>query len=272
MRYIDAIHYSDFPSDRRTLYLVQEYIDGESIRSLRNRGKMPNIASIAKEILLAISYLRDMHIPITHGYLNEKSIFLDKSGKCRVADFDLIPYLMYLKGTHEIHQRSDLDTLGLMLQTQSQQVVQTMNNFINQCCSGRVFSYSKLMKHPFLSNEWCQTSAILHEQKQSLLEHFDIEKQLGSGGFGDVLQAKHRTDKRSYAIKFIEMPNKSKKELEQMEREVEIISGITHKHVVRYITSWKQKINRSELRKYIDDDDESDQGSMSASLSKSESV
>lgn len=107
-----------------------------------------------------------------------------------------------------------------------------------------------MLNHPFLSNDWVKNGTIYGK---SLLEHFNIEKWLGGGRYGVVLQAKHNTDMRSYAIKFIEVPN-DKKELEQMEREAKIISQTNHRNIVRYITSWKQPVNITELNKYIEDE------------------
>lgn len=71
---------------------------------------------------------------------------------------------------------------------------------------------------------------------------------------GDVFQAKYNTDQRLYAIKFIKAPDNSK-DLEHMQREVDIMSSINYRYIVRYTTSWKQLVNFSELYEYIDDEE-----------------
>lgn len=256
VRHVNLVHYiavdTEHSCRKLTVNLVQEYIEGISLEELRNQRKYFSIRSMAEETLKAISSLHEMDPVLTHGYLNTKSVFLDGSAVCRVADYDLIPYLMYLKGTHKIHEMSDLNAFGLLIKSQNDLLTQCMDDFVKQCCSGHVLSYSKLFEHSFLSNDWYKSHRLIYVN--SLIDHFGLEKKLGSGSFGFVLQAKNHMDKRPYALKFIKIPFKNKKELEQMEREVEIISGINHKHVVRYITSWKQTVNLTDLKNFVDDE------------------
>ncbi|XP_031628384.1 eIF-2-alpha kinase GCN2-like [Contarinia nasturtii] len=98
-------------------------------------------------------------------------------------------------------------------------------------------------------------SDFMSKYRNALLEQFEIEKWLGGGSFGDVFQAKYHTDQRPYAIKFIEIPQNDKKDLEHMEREVEILRSINYRYIVRYITSWKQFVNFTELNKYTDEEE-----------------
>lgn len=233
------------------MYLVQEYINGISIKQLCSEGKNPSLNVIAKETLNAITYLHEMNPVVTHNYLNDGSIFLDKSGVCRIADYDLVPYLMYLKGTHKMHEVNDLQALGHLIKSLEELITESKNDFIEQCCSGRVLSHAKLSQHSFLSNGWVKNYQPY--QRISSLEKFDIKKKIGSGSFGCVLQA--RRGKKSYAIKLIRIQSKENKEFEQMEREVEIISGIQHENVVGYVHSWRETVNLAALENYIDDDD-----------------
>ncbi|XP_055298587.1 eIF-2-alpha kinase GCN2-like [Sitodiplosis mosellana] len=244
-----GIRYDEF-----TVCLLQEYIDGESIEKLCEKNKLPNVASIAKEVTEALKFLHSMNPEVTHDYLQTESIFLDKAGAIRVADYDLIPYLMYLNGNHNIHEVDDFKAIGLIVESLRDNILRSTNDFIDQCRSGRVLSHSQLLEHPFLSNDWVKNNRTIYGN--GLLEHFEIEKWLGGGSFGMVLQARHNTDKRSYAIKFIKVPHNDKKELEQMEREAEIISRINHRNIVRYITSWKQQVNWTMMDEYFDDDEE----------------
>lgn len=219
--------------------LVQEFIEGESIKSLCEQNKLSNVGLIAKEVTEALQFLHKMNPEITHDYLKSESIFLDKFGVVRVADYELIPYLMYLQGNHNIHELNDFKAVGLVVESLRDTVLRSTNDFIDQCRSGRILSHSQLLNHPLISNNWVKNRHSIYGN--SLLEHFEIERYLGGGSYGVVLQAKHNTDKRLYAIKFIEVSN-VKKELEQMEREAEIISRINHRNIVRYFF-FSKKLN-----------------------------
>lgn len=234
-----------------SVYLVQECINGISIKNLCSKGKNPSIPIVAKETLSAIAYLNEMDPVVTHNYLNDGSIFLDRFGVCRIADYDLVPYLMYLKGTHKMHGINDLQALGYLIESLKKHIMKSTDDFIEQCCSGRVFSHAKLSEHSFLSNDGFKNYR--PEHCNNSLKTFDIEKKLGSGSFGHVLQAEQGG--KSYAIKLIKIPSKENKEFEQMEREVEIISGMQHKNVVEYVDSWKETVNLDALKNHIDVDE-----------------
>lgn len=232
------------------IQLVQEFIEGESIRNICETGQLVNVAGISKEILSSILYMQNKNADVTNGYLNDKSIFLDKSGVCRVADFDLIPYLMYLKGVDVPHKESDVNALGTLVAQLRDTLVKSTNDFINQCQSGRIIQYSDLMKHNFLSNNWYRNKKPRNNSHS--IENFRIEEELGRGSFGVVLKAKQDVDKKFYAIKIVEMPE-NQNHYEKCAREAELISRINHKNVVRYITSWKQQnVKLAEFRKYYD--------------------
>lgn len=225
----------------------QDFVEGESIRSICENGQLVNVIAIGKEVLQSISYLHNKPTELLHGYLNEKSIFLDKSGVCRVSDFDLIPYLMYLKGVHKLHQENDFEAVGKLVGGLSEITWKSSCDFVDKCRSGLVIHHSDLLEHHFLSNN-CYSNK---KQKNNGLsiENFSIEEELGRGSFGVVLKAKQEIDKKSYAIKIVEMPE-NKNEYEKAAREAELISRINHKNVVRYITSWKQEsVNLTEFRK-----------------------
>lgn len=242
--------------DKLVIYLVQEYVNGTSIYTLcKNGGNVPNVTSVTKAILNGISHLHDFTPEVTHGYLNNKSIFLDETHTCRIADYDLIPYLMYLKGTNNhLHKVCDLVALASVVNGLYDLYFKSKDDFIEQCHSGKVLSYRKLLSHPFVSNKWFPNTKPISDD-YNLSEDFKIEKKLGSGSFGIVLQAKKHRDEKPYAIKLIRIPTQSKKELEQIEREAEIISGLSHANVVKYITNWKQEINLEEIEEYIEDEE-----------------
>lgn len=239
------------------IHIGQEFIEGESIRSICENGRLIHAPSIGQEVLDSIIYFHNKSTAITHGYLNDKSIFLDKSGVCRVSDYDLIPYLMYLKGVHKPYQESDMNALGNLVEQLKGVMNKSSDDFVNQCRSGQVIHYSDLRKHRFLSN-----NPYFDKKPKNnglSIENFHIEDELGRGSFGVVLKAKQQMDKKAYAIKIVEMPE-SPNEYEKAAREAELISRINHKNVVRYITSWKQQnVNLTEFRKQygLGNDDES---------------
>lgn len=241
------------------VYLLQDFIAGKSISNMLKDENYLNTAAVTKDTLQAISFLHNMNAEVTHGYLNADSIFLDKSAVCRIADFELIPYFMYLCDNHEMHKMNDFDALGLLVDSQNEIMMKSVKSFIAECRSGKVLDHSDLMHHSFLSNAWvknpkltCKKSSYVSDGEK-ILEHFDIEHLLGVGRFGVVLQAKNHTDKKSYAMKFIKIPTAYQKEVEQIEREVEILSKLQHRNIVRYVTSWKQSIDVTELKKYAED-------------------
>lgn len=256
-KHIHLIPYIDinFSMVNETLiiHLVQEYVEGESIRDLVNQGKMSNVSSIAKNILQIMTFFRDMDNPIQHGYLNEKSIFLDKSADCRISDFDLIPYLMYLKGNHTMHQISDLKALGLLIKAQNELIMQSTNDFIRKCCSNKVLSFNDLLGHSFLSNDWYSGANTIYGCRS--LQDFDNPKLLGSGTYGCVIQSRHMTDEQIYALKLVKVPTESKGDMERMEREVKLMMMLNketnHKNVIKYITSWRQQINVNDFRRTV---------------------
>ena len=83
-----------------------------------------------------------------------------------------------------------------------------------------------------------------------LKSEFEVLEGLGQGGFGDVLkvlsvcilcsswlvseQARNYLDGRLYAIKRIKLTSGSKM-MEKVTREVELLSQMSHEHIVRYI-------------------------------------
>lgn len=241
---------------KHIIYLGQEYTYGRSIKELRDDRKLPKVKNIANGIIHALVLLQRAEKAITHGYLNERSIFLDKDNCYRIADYDLIPYLMYLKGTHLIHKVNDFEALGSIVSDFGIES-NAAQDFINVCRSGKVFSLAELRQHPFLENtRMNQTNMSKPINKEHLLENFGIEKKLGAGSFGIVVQAKNHTENKSYAFKLINISTEKKKYVEQMEREAKIMSDrCNNRHTVKYITSWKQAFNISDLHEYIDDEE-----------------
>lgn len=236
--------------------VAQEFVEGDSIQEICESGQLLNVSVVGKEVLESIIYLQNKANGITHGFLNDKSIFMDKNGVCRVADYNLIPYLMYLKGEYCLHRESDLNAIGNLVNKLSDAMKKASEDFINKCCSGRIVTSEKLLEHPFVSRLYRTKKP---SQNGLSVDSFDIETCLGCGSFGTVLKAKQRVDNKHYALKIIVMPE-SENLYDKVSREAELMSTVDNKNVVRYITSWKQHgVNlpafRNEYNIPLDDDD-----------------
>lgn len=150
VRYVGLnVYYCRYPILK--IQIAQEFIDGESIRSIRENGKKINVSAIGEEVLESIIYMQNKPTEVTHGYLNDKSIFRDKNGRYRVADYGIFKYLMYLKGTDRLNNVSDVNALGNLIAYLGDTSLESTSDFINQCQSGRLFQYSDLFNHKFLS-------------------------------------------------------------------------------------------------------------------------
>lgn len=242
--------------------LVQEYIEGVSVRTLSEQGILPSLAPIAERVLKATSYLHAMEPKITHGYIRDGSIFLSKSAIYRIADFHLIPYLMHLKGTHSLQPSSDVNDLGSLVASKNKIIQHFTNDFIKKCNSKDDQPiFGKLLTHEFLSNAHIGNANTAYSGP--LLNHFVVEGLLGSGSFGSVVKVKHPNGQKRYALKLIELPTGSKGRYGKVKREVELLSQIRHENVVEYITSWEQVVNVIELGISIYESDSSSSDSTS---------
>ncbi|XP_055355847.1 eukaryotic translation initiation factor 2-alpha kinase-like [Paramacrobiotus metropolitanus] len=70
-------------------------------------------------------------------------------------------------------------------------------------------------------------------------EEFEELNLIGHGGFGRVYRARNRVDGQEYAVKKIRLPKKSSREnILKIFREVKVLAGLHHKHVVGYNAAW----------------------------------
>ncbi|XAR48711.1 Non-specific serine/threonine protein kinase [Bertholletia excelsa] len=70
------------------------------------------------------------------------------------------------------------------------------------------------------------------------LNDFEELQTLGHGGFGHVVLCKNKIDGRQYAIKKIQLKDKSPPVSDRILREVDTLSRLQHQHVVRYYQAW----------------------------------
>lgn len=257
IRYIDV---SCTESDGvLTIHLVQDYIRGaKSVRNLSEDGILPDLAPIAEWLLKVISYLEKMKPKICHGHINDGSIFVDSSGVYRVADFNLIPYLMYLKGTKHSFQTNDLKALGSFINDENETVQHFSKDFTEKCCSnGNEWSCQKLLAHEFLSNVHIGEATTTYNGP--LLNQFKFVEVLGRGADGCVIKVKQPANDEDFALKIIKIPIASKGRYTKVQREAEMIPKIHHKHIVRYLNNWEQTIDVNELGISFHDDEEEEE-------------
>jgi serine/threonine protein kinase len=63
-------------------------------------------------------------------------------------------------------------------------------------------------------------------------DHFEAIRQIGKGGMGTVFLARNKLDKSLYAIK--QIPLKESGNFEDVRREIESLSQLSHPFIVRY--------------------------------------
>lgn len=253
-----------------TVYLVQEYIkNAKSVRRLSADGILPNLAPIAQWIIKVISYLKKMKPNIYHGYINDASIFVDYSGTYRFADYNLIPYLMYLKGTKIDFETNDLKALGSFLSCKTRTARSISTDFIEKCCSGEhISTCQELLAHEFLSNVHIGEATTTYTGP--LLNQFQFIEVLGRGVDGCVIKVKQPANGEEFALKIIKVPIASKGRYTKVQREINLIPKLSHKHIVKYFAHWEQTIDINELGiSFVDDEDEFDGSDSAASVSTS---
>ena len=86
------------------------------------------------------------------------------------------------------------------------------------------------------------------------LNDFNINDKVGMGGFGSVFNATNKLDKKTYAIKIINMNYQN---MEYIIREAENLSLLEHPNIIRYYGSWVEDLEINEQHKYLSYEPES---------------
>jgi len=84
---------------------------------------------------------------------------------------------------------------------------------------------------------WSRRDSVERARHRTDYETIQI---LGSGGFGRVFQVRNRVDGQLYAMKCVKLSGKMGA-VDKVLREVQVLSSITHEHVVRYFSAWIEK-------------------------------
>lgn len=137
--------------------------------------------------------------------------------------------------------RIDLEAIACLLEqlgTTSSAVAQ----FID--AARKSVSFSSLTEHPLL------------QSMNRTFEDFVVEKLLGSGGFGEVLQVSDTKVDRKYAVKHIKIDPRTKKNrntLAKANQEVKTLAKLTayhNKRIVRYYRSWTKSMQKSNFKSF----------------------
>ena len=75
----------------------------------------------------------------------------------------------------------------------------------------------------------------------SLLENYELNSKIGVGGFGIVFKATNKLDEKICAIKLIsfQVKDQTNEDLQDLLKEVRILSKLKHEYIINYITSMK---------------------------------
>ncbi|KAH7107186.1 kinase-like protein [Auriculariales sp. MPI-PUGE-AT-0066] len=80
------------------------------------------------------------------------------------------------------------------------------------------------------------------------MSDFTILDRLGSGGFGEVVKAEHKIDKKIYAIKKIKLRRGTDEADDgKIFREVNTLSRLNHRYIVRYFSAWIEDDEGNEI-------------------------
>ncbi|KAG9447065.1 hypothetical protein H6P81_013193 [Aristolochia fimbriata] len=134
---------------------------------------------------------------------------------------------------------SDLHNLGII--SEWARNLATEPSLVFSEAFGGVFKQH--MDSSLASRFWKATADFGEEKSSSslssrYLNDFEEVCSLGHGGFGHVMLCKNKLDGRQYAVKKIQLKDKSLPINNKILREVATLSRLQHQHVVRYYQAW----------------------------------
>lgn len=196
------------------------------------------IASTVK----AIQYLHQNDI--AHGYLRNSSIFVNQQNVWKVADYFLLPYIQYLSQKRPNtscfvqNKRADLRSIGNFSESFDIQS-EPLDDFVKLCKTSD--DIESIINDPLFKKI----------SKFSRLEaEFKIDCYLGEGAFGDVLKVNSYNDNKDYAAKRVKLSSKTRREFKRAKKEVQALSKLKQKNIVRYYTSWTDIADESVFNSY----------------------
>ncbi len=97
-KFVDSF-YIDNEADRE-YYLIEEFIDGETLQKKLENGNFFDISEIyafTKDMLEILNYLHNLHPPIIHRDIKPSNIMIDKNNKIYLIDFGTIQKEVFKK-------------------------------------------------------------------------------------------------------------------------------------------------------------------------------
>ncbi|XP_041062093.1 eukaryotic translation initiation factor 2-alpha kinase 1 isoform X2 [Carcharodon carcharias] len=83
---------------------------------------------------------------------------------------------------------------------------------------------------------------LFQRQTSRYLNEFEETEILGKGSYGEVYKVRNKLDRQLYAIKKILMKKITKYDCMKVLREVKVLAGLQHPHIVGYHTAWMEHV------------------------------
>ncbi|NWI55147.1 E2AK1 kinase, partial [Calyptomena viridis] len=87
-----------------------------------------------------------------------------------------------------------------------------------------------------------EKEVLFEAQTSRYLNEFDEVARLGRGGYGKVYKVRNKLDGQFYAIKKIKIKKATRRDCMKVLREVKVLAGLQHPHVVGYHTAWLEHV------------------------------
>lgn len=258
----------DMGEDDETIYLACEYIEGVSLHSLLNKGKVPlhKILSILNGVLEALAYAHEQKV--YHRNLTPHNILIGEGNKVKISDFGLFfrpeelasgiddkinDRMIYLsrktrEGRPENAQDDILSVGQIMLQLLTGQLTSfPEENFTSQpwLTNDRIPErMKKVLSHCFSEDDnkrIVSAQSFAEQLKTDSLEkgtlfdsRYEIISEMGRGGMGAVFKAHDRVLKEIVALKTLRNSSViDEKNLQRFKWEIKMARKISHPNVVR---------------------------------------
>ena len=108
--YVDAFHV-DEGDGVVCFYLVQQYVDGESLQERIDRGQpvdTEEALALIHEVLDILDYLHGMHPPVIHRDIKPSNLMIDEEGSVALVDFGAVQVV----GPHTVMGSTIVGTTG----------------------------------------------------------------------------------------------------------------------------------------------------------------
>ncbi|XP_048465654.1 eukaryotic translation initiation factor 2-alpha kinase 1 [Rhincodon typus] len=90
--------------------------------------------------------------------------------------------------------------------------------------------------------------ALFQGQTSRYMNEFEEIERLGKGSYGKVYKVRNKLDRQLYAIKKILMKKITRYDCMKVLREVKVLAGLQHPHIVGYHTAWMEHIQPPPLK------------------------